>query len=174
MPFKINISNKGKTTQLETESEVIVGKAIGEKIKGNDISADLEGYELEITGTSDISGFPGKKGLEGTGYHRQLLTKGFAMKNTQKGLRLRKTLRGQEVSLKTAQINTKVIKQGIKKFEDLAGKKEPAEEAKPVEEKKEEPKEEKKEEVKTEEPKAEPSGIPSEKPKEKPAEPKAE
>jgi len=161
MPFKINISDKGKTTQIETESEVVVGKKIGETIKGSDISADLEGYELEITGTSDLSGFPGQKGLEGAGYHRKLLTKGFAMKNKQKGLRLRKTLRGEEVSLKTIQINTKVVKQGAKKFEDVAGKKEPAEgeaklEAKPAEEAKApaEPKEEKKEESK-EEPKKE-------------------
>jgi len=127
MPFKINISDKGKTFQIETESEVVVGKAIGEKIKGSDISPDLEGYELEITGTSDISGFPGKKGLEGTGYHRELLNYGFGMKNTKKGLRLRKTLRGGEISLKTAQINTKVIKEGSKKFTDLIPKKEAGE-----------------------------------------------
>ena len=41
------------------------------------------------------------------------------MKNTKKGLRLRKTLRGEEISLKTSQINTIVKKQGKKKFEDL-------------------------------------------------------
>jgi len=124
MPFKINISDKGKTFQVETESEIVVGKSIGEQIKGEDISPDLEGYELEITGTSDASGFPSKKGLEGAGYHRELLTHGFGMKNTQKGLRLRKTLRGQEISLKTSQVNTKVIKEGNKKLGDLAPKKE--------------------------------------------------
>ena len=32
MPFKINISHKGKTYKLETESEVVVGKTIGETI----------------------------------------------------------------------------------------------------------------------------------------------
>jgi len=138
MPFKINISHKGKTLQLETESEVVVGKAIGETIKGEDISSDLNGYELEITGTSDEAGFPGKKGLEGTGYHRKLLTHGFGMKNTQKGLRLRKTLRGEEVSLKTHQINTKVIKEGKKKIEEMMPKKESEEETK--EEKTEQPK----------------------------------
>ncbi len=130
--FKINISDKGKTLKIETESEVPIGKAIGETIKGEDISVDLDGYELEITGTSDLSGFPGKKGLEGAGYHRVLLKKGFAMKNTKKGLRLRKTLRGQEISSKTSQINTKIIKQGTKKFEDLFAKEE-AKEEKPTE-----------------------------------------
>ena len=149
MPFKVNISHKGKTTQVETESEVIVGKKIGETIKGSDISADLEGYELQVTGTSDISGFPGKKGLEGAAFHRKLLTKGFAMKNTEKGLRLRKTLRVEEISLKTTQINTKVIKEGGKKFEDLTNKPAPEGEAggeeKPAEKEKEKPTEEKKE-----------------------------
>lgn len=124
MPFKINVSHKGKTIKLETESEDVVGKTIGETIKGQHISADLDGYELQITGTADISGFPGKQGLEGAGYHRQLLTKGFGMKDSRKGMRLRKTLRGQEISLLTSQINTIVVKEGKKKFEDLLPKKE--------------------------------------------------
>ncbi len=146
MPFKINISHKGKTFQIETESEVIVGKKIGEKIKGGDIASNLEGYELEITGTSDISGIPGFKGLEGIEYHRKLLKYGPGMKDKRKGIRLRKTLRGEEISLKTIQVNTNVIKEGKKKFKDLTSK---PEEEKPVEEKKEEkPTEEKKEETK--------------------------
>src|SRR3989344_472408 len=132
MPFKINVSHKGKTIKLETDSEDLVGKAIGEAIKGQHISADLEGYELQITGTSDISGFPGKQGLEGAGYHRELLTRGFGMKDTRKGIRLRKTLRGQEISLLTSQINTIVVKEGKKKFEELLPKKEAKAEEKPA------------------------------------------
>jgi len=140
MPFKINISNKGKTYKLETESEVVVGKKIGETIKGEDIASDLDGYELKITGTSDISGIPGFKGLEGTEYHRRLLTKGSGMHNRKKGIRLRKTNRGEEISAKTSQINTIVEKQGKTKFEDLIKKEQPAEEKpeeKPAEKKEE-------------------------------------
>jgi len=150
MPFKINISHKGKTFKIESESEVIVGKKIGEIIKGEDIANNLDGYELEITGTSDISGLPGFKGLEGSGYHRRLLTFGTGMKNRKKGIRLRKTNRGEEISLKNVQINTKVIKEGKSKFNDLFAKPE-------AEEKKEVP-EEKVEETKQE--------APAEKPKE--------
>lgn len=117
--FKINISHKGKTYKLETDSEVIVGKKIDEIIKGEDISNELDGYEIKITGTSDISGIPGFKGLEGSGYHRRLLTFGTGMKNKKKGLRLRKTNRGEEISLKTSQINTVLVKEGKKKFESL-------------------------------------------------------
>lgn len=157
MPFKINISHNGKTFKLETDSEAVVGKSIGETIKGQHISSDLEGYELLIKGTSDISGSPGKQGLEGAGYHRKLLTKGFGMKNPRKGIRLRKTLRGQEISLRTSQINMIVVKEGRKKFEELLPKKEAnseerKEENKAAEEKKEEKAEEKKKEEITKKP----------------------
>jgi len=144
MAFKINISNKGKSHKLETESEAIVGKKIGEIIQGKDIAPELQGYELEITGTSDIAGIPGFKGLEGNAYHRRLLTLGPGMKNRQKGLRLRKTNRGEEISLKTSQINLIVKKQGEKKFDELI---KPAEseatEEKPATKNKEEATEEK-------------------------------
>jgi small subunit ribosomal protein S6e len=124
MAFKINISYKGKTIKFETENENIIGKKIGEVISGSDISEELSGYELEIRGTSDISGIPGQKGLEGASYHRKLLTFGHGMKDRRKGIRLKKTLRGEEISQKTMQINTIVKKQGHKKFEDLINKKE--------------------------------------------------
>ena len=55
MAFKINVSEKGKTIKLESENENLIGKKIGEQIPGKDISEELNGYELEITGTSDIS-----------------------------------------------------------------------------------------------------------------------
>ncbi len=96
MAFKINVSHKGKTYKLETENEVVVGKRIGETLSGSDLDENLAGYELEITGTSDLSGIPGFKGLEGPGYHRQLLTRGTGMRDTRKGVRLKRTNRGEE------------------------------------------------------------------------------
>jgi len=138
MPFKINISEKGKTFKLETESEVLVGKKIGDTFNGEDLSSDLKGYEIEITGTSDLSGIPGFKGLEGDVYHKRLLTLGPGMKDRRKGMRLRKTNRGEVISLKTHQINSIVKKQGETKFEELLKPKEEAKpEEKPTEEKKE-------------------------------------
>jgi len=166
MTFKINISDKGKTYKIESESEVLVGKKIDETFKGEDLNENLKGYEIKITGTSDLSGIPGFKGLEGTGYHRKLLTIGPGMKDRRKGIRLRKTQRGEEISLKTHQINSIVVKQGDKKFEDLVKKEveaspsekkaEPAKEANSREETSEKPlgvldKEEKKEETKPQE-----------------------
>lgn len=119
MAFKINVSDKGKTIKLESENENLIGKRIGEKIEGSDLGEELNGYELEITGTSDISGIPGQKGLEGASYHRKLLTFGHGMKDRRKGMRLKKTLRGEEISPKTIQINTIVKKHGNKKFNEI-------------------------------------------------------
>lgn len=128
--FKINVSNKGKTYKIESENEFLIGKKIGEQIEGSELDGNLSGYNLEITGTSDISGIPGLKNLQGAGYHRLLLKYGKGMKDRRKGIRLRKTIRGEEVSLKTNQVNIKVLREGDKKFEDLTKKEEAIEEKK--------------------------------------------
>ena len=144
MVFKINLSHNGKTYKLETESEDLVGTSIGDKIDGKEFSADLEGYEIEITGTSDKAGFTGMSNINGPDLHKALLGYGKGMhkkpkgekkfNKKPKGLRLRKTVRGKEVSLFTVQINSKVLKEGSKKFDSLFET--PAEEA-PAEENKE-------------------------------------
>ncbi|MEM0465395.1 MAG: S6e family ribosomal protein [Candidatus Pacearchaeota archaeon] len=127
MSFKINISHKGKTYKLETESEFLIGKKIGEKFRGEELSPELKGYEIEIKGTSDISGIPGFKGFDGPQYHRVLLSFGPGMKDKRKGIRLRKTIRGEEISAKTVQINCSVVKEGEKKFSELIKKEEKTE-----------------------------------------------
>ncbi len=126
MAFKINVSDKGKTLKVESDNEALIKMKIGEHLNGNLISPDLEGYSLEITGSSDLSGFPGIKGQVGPQLRGLLLTKkDKGMRTTRpKGLRLRKTVRGEEISEKTVQINMKVLKHGHKKFEELLPKKE--------------------------------------------------
>lgn len=127
MVFKINVSNKGKTLKIETESENLIRNKIGDKVSGEMVDPKLEGYELEITGTSDIAGIPGIKGQVGPTLRRLLLTKDDKGMNTLRphGLRLRKSVRGEDISEDTAQINLKVLKEGSKKFEELLA---PAEE----------------------------------------------
>ena len=130
MAFKINLSHNGKTAKFEIESEYLVGQTIGSKIDGKEISPDLEGYEIEITGTSDKAGFPGLKDVKGPTLRRVLLTYGIGMHkrprkegkkpvSSPKGLRLKKSIRGNEISEDTVQINSKVLKEGKKKFEGL-------------------------------------------------------
>lgn len=131
MPFKVNIAEKGKTFRIEVDEEGMLGKKIGDKLEGKELKPELEGYEMEITGTSDKSGFPGMKEVEGQSLKRVLLTKGFGMKQRPrregkrkkrrllKGLRLKKTVRGNLISRETMLINSKVIKSGGKKLEDI-------------------------------------------------------
>jgi len=145
MAFKINVAHKGKTFKVEIEDEKLVGYSIGDTIKGEELSEDLTGYKLEITGTSDKAGFMGYSEINGPDLHKILLGYGRGMhmkpkgeKKTNKkpnGLKLRKTVRGKEISLFTIQINTKVLTEGTKKFEALF--EEPAEAATTEEEKKE-------------------------------------
>jgi small subunit ribosomal protein S6e len=132
MAFKVNVSHKGKTFKAEKENESLIGISIGDKIEGSEISDDLKGYELEITGTSDKAGFAGMSEIAGPHLKKVLLTYGKGMhkkpkglkkvNKKPKGLRLRKTVRGKEISLDTVQINTKVVKEGTKKFEELFAK----------------------------------------------------
>ena len=131
--FKINIAEKsGKTYKLEAEAEALIEKALHDKVQGKEISPDLEGYEFEITGASDKSGFPALKDVEGFGRKKVLLTYGKAMKKrpkregkwkqttpTPKGLRLRKTVRGKIISSEIIQINLKILKEGGKKLSEV-------------------------------------------------------
>jgi ribosomal protein S6E (S10) len=133
MVFKINIATKeGKTFKIEKKAEELLGKKIGEKVIGKEISPELEDYEFEITGASDKSGFTHMKGIEGFTMKKALLKYGKGMHKRPKregkkkqsnptpgGLRLRKTVRGEVLSEKTSQINLKIIKQGKKKLSEI-------------------------------------------------------
>ncbi len=130
MPFKVNISQKGKSWKLESTSETIAGKKLGDTIEGSDVSDSLEGYTLKITGASDISGFPHKADVQGPEMKRVMFTYGWGMhKRPRKagkkarqnidGLRLRKTVRGQQISEKTVQLNCIVAKQGSKQLAEI-------------------------------------------------------
>ncbi len=133
MLFKINLGTKeGKTYKIEKEATFLIGKSINDKISGKDISSDLEGYEFEIKGASDKSGFPSIKGIQGNSLKRVLLKYGKGMHKrprregkkkvsnfTPKGLKLRKTLRGEVISEEISQINLKVIKEGPKKLSEI-------------------------------------------------------
>jgi ribosomal protein S6E (S10) len=119
MAFKINISDKGKAWKVQLESEVLVGKSLGDKIDGKDIKAELEGYEFEITGGSDISGFPMAKEIVGIGLKRRLLSKGWGMRDSGEGMLRRKTQRGKTISSAVSLINMKVIKSGSKALQEI-------------------------------------------------------
>src|SRR3989344_1629627 len=114
MTFKLNISEKGKAWKLQIEDESLVGKSVGEKIRGEEVKKELKEYEFEITGGSDNAGFPLKKDVEGIALKRVLLTKGWGMRNNEEGVRRKKTVRGKQIAGNTSQINIKVLKTGSK------------------------------------------------------------
>lgn len=139
--FKLNISNKGKSYSKQVsgdEADVFKGKKLGDKIPGDGFG--LTDYELEISGGSDKSGFPIRKDVEGMTRRRILIIKGVGLRRSKKGLRRKRTVSGNMLSDRIAQINLNVVKEGKRNLEEIFGKKE--------KEVKEEVKEEKKEEKK--------------------------
>ena len=128
--MKFEIGYKNKTYHYESEADAMIGKKLGEKFKGEELSNDFAGYEFMITGASDKSGFPAKKELEGTGRRRLLLKRGFSMRKKGEGLVLRKTIRGNTIASDIIQVNLKVVKEGSKSIPKILGKEEKVEEVK--------------------------------------------
>jgi small subunit ribosomal protein S6e len=158
-------SRKAYQREVDQGKSGLLGKAIGEKLKGDNLG--LPGYELQLTGGSDRDGFPMRPDVKGVGRKRILLAFGPGFHPVVKGQRRRKSVRGNTISTAITQVNIKVLKHGPKSLEGLFGKEKaekkekPKEEARPEEKPgKEEPAKEKPEDKpeaeKAEEGKAEP------------------
>lgn len=175
--FKIVLSDPktGLSTQREVKDQQaspLVGLKLGDKVNGDSIG--LAGYEFEICGGSDYCGFPMRKDVVGVGRKKVLAVEGVGIRKIGKGIKQRKTVCGNTIHARTAQINMKVLKEGKEKIfvkkekgkEEKKEKKEKVKEEKPEEKKPEKSKEEKKEKKKEskEKPKEEKKEIP--KPKE--------
>jgi small subunit ribosomal protein S6e len=139
--FKLVIADtkSGKCYSKEVkdeEAKSFLGLKIKDKVKGEMI--DFTGYEFEITGGSDYAGFPMRNDVQGTGRKKILAVTGIGFKpyyrKRKKGIRRfqgtrqRKTVCGNTIFNKTAQINLKVVTYGRKPIGGEA-------EAKPAEEK---------------------------------------
>ncbi|MBI5148611.1 30S ribosomal protein S6e [Candidatus Pacearchaeota archaeon] len=111
---------KGRTVHLESNAD-LSGMKIGEMVKGDKVDSKLHGYELEIVGASDLAGFPYIKNVEGMNLRKQLMTSGKGMHTKGKGLRKKKSIRGNTLSQDTMQVNLVVKKHGGKSFEELFG-----------------------------------------------------
>ncbi|MBI4116515.1 hypothetical protein HY449_02105 [Candidatus Pacearchaeota archaeon] len=130
--FKINISEKGKSFHIDSESGALVGKELNDKISGVDVSPELNGYEFQIMGASDKSGFPVSEEVEGIGLKGILIGYGVGLKKKSRregkkkrsnfkprGLRMRRKARGKIISPEIMQINLKVLKEGNKKLSEI-------------------------------------------------------
>jgi small subunit ribosomal protein S6e len=102
--------NSFKREVKDDAAKRFLGMKIGDVVKGELI--DMPGYEFQITGGSDIAGFPMRKDVPGTGRKKILLVKGIGLKPTRKGMRKRKSIAGNTIAEHTAQINMKITKMG--------------------------------------------------------------
>jgi small subunit ribosomal protein S6e len=139
--FKVVISDpkarKAYQKEIEQAQSGLMGKKLGDKVSGNHLG--LSGYELELTGGSDKEGFPMRRDFEGLARKRLLLSHGPGFHPKSKGVRKRKSVRGNTISPSISQINLKIVTHGTKSVEELLGVKKEASEEKstPKEEKKE-------------------------------------
>ena len=107
--FKVVVSDPktGKSIQVQTKDESLVGKKIGDIIDGSIVN--LDGYKLKITGGSGFEGAPMINYVEG-------MNKKYLWYNENKRVRVKKLVRGNTISTEIVQINTKIEEYGNKDF----------------------------------------------------------
>ena len=124
--FKAVIGTKdGKCVQkeiTEPEARALLGKKIGDAIKGDDLG--FAGYAFQVTGGSDDCGFPMRADVPGIARKRILAVSGIGLKRQGKGIRIRKTVCGNTIHPKIAQVNLKVTTEGKEPLAPPAEKKE--------------------------------------------------
>jgi small subunit ribosomal protein S6e len=116
--FKVIVSDPetGKSSIVDLEENraaPLIGRRIGETIDGTVLG--LSGYKVLVTGGSDKSGFPMRPDVHGGVKSKVLLGKGIGFEPSQKGIRRRKTIRGNIITDDIAQINMKITEKPKKK-----------------------------------------------------------
>jgi len=112
-----------KTIELDPKVfSLFVGKKIGDELDGSIIG--MKGYKIKITGGTDRDGFPMRPDVSGSRRVRILLSRGVGFhprekppskkkkrrqRRIKKGLRRRKTVRGNVISDVIAQINAVLV-----------------------------------------------------------------
>lgn len=126
--FKLVIAQKdGKCVSKELKSpdaDVLLSLKLGDKFSGD--SVGLHGYEFQITGGSDKSGFPMRKDIEGILRKRIYSSKTMGLKTSRPGQKLRRSFAGNTVFNGIAQINVIVTKQGSKPLAEPKAEEAPA------------------------------------------------
>ena len=100
-----DVKGKSITKELkDTEANSLLGLQVG-----SETDATLVGLsgKLKITGGSDKSGVPMRQDFHSPARKYILLSKGVGLKDTEKGLRKRKLIRGNTISDEISQVNCK-------------------------------------------------------------------
>lgn len=119
----INDPKTGKSYQKvidDKKLKTLVGLRIGDEFDAGLI--DLPGYRLKITGGSDRDGFPMRPGVHTTARIKILASGGVGYNPPEKGVKRRKSVRGEIIDMDIAQINAIVVKEGKQKLEEIFGK----------------------------------------------------
>lgn len=105
--FKLVISDiNGKSITQELKDRMaqpLLGSKIGDII--DSVVIGVSGGRMKITGGSDKSGTPMRPDVHGGVKKYVLLSRGIGMKNTKKGNRIRKLVRGKMVTEEIYQLN---------------------------------------------------------------------
>jgi small subunit ribosomal protein S6e len=147
----VNDTKNGKSHNVSVSghhANSLIGKKIGDEVDGIFIS--LPGYKLIITGGTDKDGFAMRYDLPGIGRRRLLISEGKGFRSKEKGMRKKKSVRGNTINQDVVQINMKVVKYSSKPINNLIKTEEKSED-KSEEKKAEKVKEEKPDEGKKEE-----------------------
>ncbi len=118
--FKLVISDREKSiarTVGDPQSAGFLGKRIGESVGGELLGAG--GYTFRISGGTDKSGFPMRPNLPGARQTRLYVGDGFGFHAPRRGMRRRRTFRGNTISEETVQINLVVDQKGPKPLAEL-------------------------------------------------------
>ncbi|MFT4309785.1 MAG: S6e family ribosomal protein [Candidatus Woesearchaeota archaeon] len=128
MGVKIVIGQKGKSKTITLDdTKPLVGKKIGDTVKGEIM--DMAGYEFQITGASDDAGFALRRDVDGPLRKKILAVQGVGLKKKAKGIKQRKTVTGNTISMNTAAVNLKVVKEGKSPLFEEKSEEAPAEES---------------------------------------------
>ena len=110
--FKIIVSDPetGKSSVAEVEESravPLIGRRIGEALDGSIVG--LSGHKVLVTGGCDEAGFPMRPDVHGGVKSRILLSGGVGYRAREKGIRRRKTVRGNTITEDIVQINMKIV-----------------------------------------------------------------
>lgn len=122
MKIVISDPKNGKSYQTEIDdikSKLLYGMKISEELDGSLIG--LSGYKLKISGGTDKDGFPMRPDVHGTERRRILISGGVGIRKKEKGERLKKTVRGNTISERIAQVNAIVVTSGERSVSEILG-----------------------------------------------------
>lgn len=108
-----------KLTAADANANAFIGKRIGEEIAGDALG--LSGYTIKITGGSDKGGFPMRATLPGELRKKILVKSGQGYRQTEEGMKKRRTMRGNEIAGDVAQINAIVTEYGTRTIDEILG-----------------------------------------------------